>query len=263
MLTNDYVPGAPNWLDLGSRDVEGAAAFYRALLGWEFRPAGPDAGGYGTFELDGQSVAGLGPITDEGATPAWTLYFETADADATSKAVEEAGGTVRFAPFDIGEQGRIAGYCDPSGAEFAVYQPGTVRGLDRTGAGALCWAELYTTDAERAKRFYATVLDWDAVDMPLAGDAGVYTVVSRPGGGQAGSHGGIMQLTAEQLPEGLCYWQPYFGVADADGVVAAASSHGATLLMPSTHVDGIGRIALLRDPEGAFFAVLQPDPRTA
>ncbi|WP_335970892.1 VOC family protein [Streptomyces sp. CA2R106] len=263
MLTNDYVPGAPSWIDLGSRDTARAAAFYRALLGWEFRPAGPDAGGYGVFELDGQSVAGLGPITDEGAASAWTLYFETADADATTKAVEEAGGSVRFAPLDIGGGTRIAGYCDPSGAEFAAYEPGAVKGLDRTGAGGLCWAELYTTDAAQATGFYRTVFDWETTDMPLAGNTGVYTVVARSGGGQAGSHGGIMQLTTEQLPDGLCYWQPYFGVSDTDGVVAAASSHGATVLMPSTYVAGIGRIALLRDPEGAFFAVLQPDPRAA
>lgn len=99
--------------------------------------------------------------------------------------------------------------------------------------------------------------------MPLAADAGVYTVVSRAGGGQAGSHGGIMQLTREQLPDGVCYWQPYVGVADADGVVTTAASHGATVLMPTTQVGGIGRVALLRDPEGAFFAVLQPDPQMA
>ncbi|WP_328465016.1 VOC family protein [Streptomyces sp. NBC_00448] len=263
MLTNDYVPGAPSWLDLGSRDVEGAAAFYRALFGWEFRSAGPDAGGYGMFQLDGQTVAGLGPITEEGGSPAWTLYFETADADATTKDVEQAGGSVRFAPLDIGDQGRIAGYTDPSGAQFAVYQPGTLKGLDRTGVGALCWTELYTTDAEQAKRFYGTVFGWDTADMPLAADAGVYTVVSRAGGGQAGSHGGIMQLTREQLPDGVCYWQPYVGVADADGVVTTAASHGATVLMPTTQVGGIGRVALLRDPEGAFFAVLQPDPQMA
>jgi hypothetical protein len=264
MLTNDYVPGAPSWLDLGSRDIDGAAAFYRALFGWEFRSAGPDAGGYGVFQLAGQTVAALGPITDDGAgagaAPAWTVYFETADADATSKAVEQAGGSVRFGPRDVQGQARIAGYTDPSGAEFAAYQPGALKGLDHTGAGALCWTELYTTDSERAKRFYGDVFGWDTEDMPLPGDAGVYTVVSRSGGGQAGSHGGIMPLAPDLLPEGRCYWQPYFGVADADGVVAAATPRGATLLMPATYVEGIGRIALLRDPEGAYFAALQPDP---
>ena len=67
MLTNDFVPGAPDWLDLGSRDVDAAAAFYKTLFGWEFQSAGPDAGGYGMFQLAGQTVAALGGDTAEPA----------------------------------------------------------------------------------------------------------------------------------------------------------------------------------------------------
>ena len=109
MLTTEYVPGAPNWVDLGTPDIDAAAAFYGALFGWEFQSAGPDAGGYGMFTLDGKTVAALGPLGEEGAASAWTLYFQTADADATAKAVEQAGGTVRFGPFDVFTEGRRAG----------------------------------------------------------------------------------------------------------------------------------------------------------
>jgi hypothetical protein len=258
MLTTDYVPGAPSWLDLGSRDLDAATDFYHALFGWEFQSAGPEAGGYGLFQLAGQTVAGLGPITEEQAAPAWTVYFETPDADATSKAVLQAGGTVRFEPFDVLGQARLAGYTDPGGAEFAVYQPGSNKGLDRVGADALCWTELYTTDAEQARRFYGSVFSWDTEDMPLTGGSGSYLVVSRTGGGQEGSHGGIMQLAADALPDGVGYWQPYFGTSDANAVVATASARGGTILMPATDMEGVGRIALLKDPEGAPFAVLQP-----
>jgi predicted enzyme related to lactoylglutathione lyase len=263
MLTNDFVPGVPDWLDLGSRDVEAAAAFYRTLFGWEFQPAGPDAGGYGTFQLAGQTVAALGPLQSDNAQPAWTLYFETADAEATSKAVEQAGGSVRFPPMDVFDQGRLAGYTDPGGAEFAVWQPGSNKGLQRVGAGALCWTELYTTDADQAKRFYSTVFSWDTEEVPLPGDVGTYTVVSRSGGGQEGSHGGIMQLGADMLPDEVSYWQPYFAVADCDAVVAKATEHRATVLMPGTDMDGVGRMALLKDPEGASFAVLKAEESMA
>jgi uncharacterized protein len=258
MLTNDFVPGAPDWVDLGSRDTKAAAAFYKELFGWEFTPGGPDSGGYGMFKLAGQTVAALGPLQDEKARPAWTVYFETADADTTTKTVEQAGGTVRFAPMDVFDQGRLAGYTDPGGAEFAVWQPGSNKGLERVGAGALCWTELYTTDAEQAKAFYRTVFDWDTEDVPLPGDGGTYTVVSRAGGGQEGSHGGIMQLAAAMLPDGITYWQPYFATADCDGLVAKATAHGGTALMPATDMEGVGRIALLKDPEGAYFAALTP-----
>jgi predicted enzyme related to lactoylglutathione lyase len=258
MLTNDYVPGAPDWLDLGSRDLDAAAAFYKALFGWEFQSMGPESGGYGVFQLAGQTVAALGPLQGDATQPAWTVYFETADADATTKAVEQAGGSVRFTPMDVLDQGRLAGYTDPGGAEFSVWQPGANKGLDRVGAGALCWTELYTPDAKEAKRFYGTVFSWDTEDMPLPGDSGTYTVVSRSGGGQEGSHGGIMQLGTDMLPDGVGYWQPYFAVADCDATVATATQRGGTVLMPATDMEDIGRIALLKDPEGAHFALLTP-----
>ena len=151
----------------------------------------------------------------------------------------------------IAEQGRLAGYTDPGGAEFAVWEPGTNGGLDRVGAGGLCWTELYTTDSAKAKQFYGAVFDWDYEDMPLPGDAGSYVVVSRPGGGQQGSHGGIMQLGTDMLPEGTSYWQPYFSVSDVDGTVAKAAQRGGAVLMPGTDMAGVGRLALLRDAGGS------------
>ncbi|WP_329132844.1 VOC family protein [Streptomyces sp. NBC_01476] len=258
MLTNDYVPGAPSWIDLGSRDTEAAAAFYKAVLDWDFQPMGPEAAGYGMLQLAGQTVAGLGPLQEAAAQPAWTVYFETADADATSEAVEAAGGSVRFAPMKVFDQGRLAGYTDPGGAEFAVWEPAATKGLDRVGPGALCWTELYTPDGEQARRFYGTVFHWDFEDMPLPQGSGTYIVASRAGGGQEGSHGGIMQLAADRLPDGLSYWQPYFGVADTDALTARTTEKGGSVLMPPTDMEGVGRIALLRDPEGAFFALLTP-----
>ncbi len=95
MLTTDYAPGAPNWLDLGCPDTAAATTFYRAVFGWDFQSAGPKAGGYGFWQKDGKTVAALGPLTEEGASSAWTVYFHTPDADATAKAVEQGGGTVR------------------------------------------------------------------------------------------------------------------------------------------------------------------------
>lgn len=126
MLTTDFVTGSPNWVDLGSPDTMAAAAFYGAVFGWELQSAGPDAGGYGFFQKDGKTVAALGPLTDEGARSAWTVYFQTPDADATAKAVEQGGGVVRAEPFDVMEAGRMAAFTDPGGAEFAVWQPAAV-----------------------------------------------------------------------------------------------------------------------------------------
>ncbi len=262
MLTTSYVPGAPVWIDLGSPDIEAATAFYGALFGWEFQSAGPGAGGYGMFTLNGKTVAAIGPLTEEGASSAWTLYFHAVDADATAKAVERAGGTVRIAPDDVFTAGRMAGFTDPTGAQFAVWQPFETSGLDEvTAPNTLCWTELHTTDPDAAKTFYRSVLGWDTQDMPM--DGFTYTVTYPSGGDEETSQGGIMEISNEMLSSGIKPgWQPSFEVVDCDAVVAKASDQGGGILMPPMDAEGVGRMAVLSDPCGAPFAVITSVPGT-
>ncbi|RST13630.1 VOC family protein [Streptomyces sp. WAC05374] len=265
MLTTDFVPGSPNWIDLGAPDTDAAVAFYSAVFGWTFQSAGPDAGGYGFFQRDGGTVAALGPLTEEGASPAWTPYFHTPDADATATAVQRAGGLVRVPPMDVFTAGRMAAFTDPTGADFAVWQPGDTTGLETVmEPGTLCWTELQTTDAAAAKDFYRSVFSWDYQDMDT-GAGPAYSVVSSPGGGRAGDpgQGGIMQRPQEGPVAGPgSTWYPYFGAADCDATFAAATGHGATALFPPTDLPGVGRLTLLTDPSGATFALIKGDPST-
>ncbi|RKT10912.1 hypothetical protein BX285_4841 [Streptomyces sp. 1114.5] len=256
MLNTAFRPGSPDWLDLGSPDTRASVDFYTALFGWTFDSAGPEAGGYGFFQLGGRTVAALGPLTEEGALPAWTLYFATLDADRTTELVEEVGGRVRFAPFDVFTAGRMAGYTDPTGAEFAVWQPHDTRGLDLVNEeGSLCWAECYSVDAERAKSFYRSVFGWQEQDVPLEGS--LYTVLTPAGGGTDDAHGGIMQLGPEQTAAGTSsHWLPYFEVPNVDASLAIATNLGATVRIPAMDVHGVGRLGQLTDPHGAVFAVI-------
>ena len=265
MLTTDSVPGTPNWLDIGAPDIDATVAFYTAVFGWTFQSAGPDAGGYGFFQLDGKTVGAVGPLTEAGATSSWTVYFHTADADATAKAVQQAGGSVRMAPGDVFTAGRLAAFTDSKGADFAVWQPLDTKGLETVmEPNSLCWTELYTTDSAAAKDFYASVFSWTAQDMPMGGGL-IYSVVSAPGGGEGEDtgHGGIMQLPKENLEAGATSeWHPYFGVTDCDATFTAATDKGATVLIPPTNAPGVGRLAMLRDPAGAPFALIKGDPTT-
>ncbi|MFF3002303.1 VOC family protein [Kitasatospora sp. NPDC057940] len=266
MLTTRFVPGAPNWIDLGVPDVDAAAAFYSALFGWTFQSAGPDAGGYGFFQLDGRTVGAVGPCQEEGAAPAWTPYFLTTDAEATSKAVEQAGGRVRTAPMDVFTAGRLAQFTDPTGADFAVWQPGDIKGLEAVmEPNALCWTELYTTDAAAAQDFYRSVFAWTYQDMAMGGGL-TYSVASAPGAGSGDdtAHGGILQLQQMHLDAGSASeWHPYFGVTDCDASYHAAVQLGATPLIAPMDAAGIGRLAMVVDPAGAVFAVLRGESKAA
>jgi len=256
MLSTDYVPGAPNWVDLGTPDIDAAAAFYGAVFGWQFQSAGPDAGGYGMFTLDGKTVAAGGPLTEQGAAPSWTVYFHTADADATAEAVTKAGGSVTVAPMDVFTAGRMAQFADPEGASFAVWQPGDVRGLDAVNDPCtLCWTELYPGDVAGAKSFYQATFGWVTEDMPM-GDF-TYTVIKPATGGEESSQGGFMPLTPEMAAGGgTTCWRVYFEVADCDATVGMATQQGGSVLVPAMDIPGVGRFAMLVDPAGAVFAVI-------
>jgi predicted enzyme related to lactoylglutathione lyase len=256
MLTTDFVPGSPVWLDLGSPSPSTAGEFYSALFGWTLDSAGPEAGGYGFFRLDGMTVGGLGPLTEEGAAPTWTVYFATEDADATTARARQAGGTVRFGPADVFSHGRMSGLTDPTGAQFAVWQAGDTSGLGAvTIPHSLCWTELLSADPAAAKGFYRSVFGWQEQDVPF-GDA-TYTVLTPAGGGTSSGQGGIIQLTAAQAAAGLgSHWLPYFEVPDADATIAEARRLGGAVRAPAEDAHGVGRFAQLTDPHGAPFAII-------
>jgi predicted enzyme related to lactoylglutathione lyase len=126
--------GALCWNELGTRDPEGAKAFYGEVFGWtadehELQRAdgGPGPAVYVEWQLDGDSVGGMMDI--RGMLPAevpahWLVYFGVEDAGAAVEKVKAAGGEVRFGPVDI-DAGRFAVVTEPNAEPgvFAVIQP--------------------------------------------------------------------------------------------------------------------------------------------
>ncbi|WP_405365865.1 VOC family protein [Kitasatospora sp. NBC_00039] len=257
MLTTDFPTGTPCWIDLGSPDPAAAAAFYGAVFGWTFQALGPEAGGYGFLQADGKTVAAVGPLTEEGAKSTWTTYFKAPDADATAKAVEQAGGAVRVAPFDVMEAGRMAQVTDPQGARFAIWQAGTTQGLDAVSTdNALVWVELHTTDPAAGLGFYRTLFGWRSEKFPAPGME--YLVLSTADGDQrATSFGGIAPVMGEGQPPS---WTPYFATEVVDELVERGRSAGGTVMMGPEQVPDVGRIAWLADPFGAPFALIKGEP---
>ena len=118
------VTNKPAWVDLATTDAEAARDFYSKLFGWSLEVSeDPQYGGYATAKLGDQSVAGIGPKQEGDQSPtAWSLYIGTEAIDALSTKVQEAGGTVIAPPFDVGDQGRMAVFADPSGAVISGWQ---------------------------------------------------------------------------------------------------------------------------------------------
>ncbi|MFF2650336.1 VOC family protein [Streptomyces sp. NPDC058045] len=260
MTTTQYVDGQPSWIDLGTPDIEAAAAFYRGLLGWSFEAGGPEVGGYGMFRLDGKVVAGGMQVPPEQGPPAWGVYFQTSDAERTTAKVEESGGAVRVKPMQVMDQGSMAIYADPSGAQFGVWQPAANKGLEETmDVGSMVWTELYAGDVTEAKRFYGAVFGWGVSDTEMPGGS-VYSMVRPAGTEESSMFGGIVSVDMDAHASGP-YWQPYFTVEDADAIVARTEALGGTVRGAAADVPDVGRIAQLADAHGARFAVIKPLPR--
>ncbi|MER6199683.1 VOC family protein [Streptomyces sp. NPDC001586] len=262
MITTDFVPGSPCWIDLGAPDVPAAAAFYGAVLGWDYESMGEsEEMEGGMFRKDGKIVAGLGKLTEEGARPAWMIYYSVADADAATRAVESAGGRVRVPPRDLDEWGRMAQYDDPLGGQFAVWQPGRDSGVQLVDEpGSLSWTELYTSDAAAAKEFYGGLFGWRFSDMPLPGGGGTYSLITPAGLPEERMHGGLMELPEEHLAltGGRPYWHPVFAVDDCDAAVARVTGNGGSVQMGPEDAEGVGRLAVCLDPSNADFVLLAP-----
>ncbi|WP_052848209.1 VOC family protein [Streptomyces avicenniae] len=263
MITTDHVTGSPCWIDLGTPDMEAATAFYGAVFGWTLEPGDVSVpGGYGILRLRGRAVAGIAPLTESGARPAWTVYFATADADATAAGARAAGGSVRVAPADVGSEGRFAQLTDPQGGRFAVWQPGERRGLDAVdGPGTLSWVELYTPDDGAALAFYRALFGWETDATPLPeGGGGTYTQIGPAGRGEEHRCGGVLKVPADALEVqgGAASWHAMLGSEDCDAAVARARDNGGTVRMGPEDVPGVGRLAVVLDPSGADFVILTP-----
>jgi predicted enzyme related to lactoylglutathione lyase len=119
--------------------------------------------------------------------------------------------------------------------------------------GKFCWMEIATTDKEAAKKFYSELIGWEMKDTP-AGDIGTYTMMNL-GGKEVG---GLYQLNQEQLSQNVPpHWLNYVLVEDADKVTNQAESLGAQILVGPMDVMDVGRMSVLKDPQGAVFAVWQ------
>ncbi|MEU9142837.1 VOC family protein [Streptomyces sp. NPDC048349] len=264
MLGTDFRTGSPNWIDLGSPDTDMAAAFYGAVFGWTFVSAGPEAGGYGFWQVGGKTVAALGPLTEEGARSAWMVHFQSDDIRATAEAVRAGGGQVRMEPMDVMGEGWLAQFTDPQGAQFASWQPGKTLGIGAASAeNTLVWVELHVPDPVAALAFYHGVFGWRHQEMDAPGMT--YRVLSTADGDQQGTSFGGVAEQGEGAGGGsttVPRWVPYFHVADVDATVSAVEGNGGAVLMPAADVPDVGRIAWAADPAGAVFALLKPAPRT-
>ena len=245
--------GTISWTDLATTDQDAAKAFYAGLFGWEYDDQPIDENTvYSMAKLGGRSAAAISPQqpdeTAAGIPPHWSVYVTVDDVDAASGSVAESGGTVLAGPFDVMDVGRMSVVAGPDGAVLCIWQAIKSIGAEVVNQpGALTWADIATSDAEGTQAFYSSLFGWSFAKMS---EAPPYWVISN-----AGRSNGGMTVPPPGVPSN---WFPYFGVDDVDATIEAARAAGGNPFIGPIDVPS-GRFALLQDPQGAAFAIVQSE----
>jgi predicted enzyme related to lactoylglutathione lyase len=118
------------------------------------------------------------------------------------------------------------------------------------------WYELMTTDLDAAEAFYTKVVGWKA--QPFEGGAGMprYIVMNA---GERGV-GGLMTIPDEARRSGMPpAWVGYIHTADVGASTEALMKAGGKVHRAPDDIPGVGRFAVVADPQGAMFMFLQPN----
>lgn len=221
------------WMDLKTRDPSGTAAFFSAVLGWDFAVDEQDRRKAVKISAGDHRIGGLSdlaqPVYLPGTPAHIASYLAVDDVDRRTAVAAENGAQILVPPFDAGDQGRIATLIDPVGAVVSLWRPQGFAGWPVSppdGAGAVPHRMILACeDPERARHFYTGM----TTGAPPARAAFAEATTSAP------------------------QWELVLGVVDdLDGVAARARAHGGELLIVS---EGLARLS---SPEGLTFLIQVP-----
>ncbi len=257
MKVDRYEPGRFCWAELETTNQEDAVRFYGGLFGWDAEERAIDQERtYSTFKLNGDNSAAAFPFNREqmarGHQPMWRTYVSVNDAFETTQKAAQLGGRVITEPTDIFDNGRMAVIQDPTGAFIELWEAGTRQGAERQSEpGSITWNELMTDDTRTAQEFYCALFGWTASrqDTPtgeyitfMDGDEQIAGMMAKP----------------ENMADAPSSWMVYFAVSDCADSANRSLSLGAHVAVEPTDIPGVGQFAVIQDPEGAVFSILEP-----
>jgi predicted enzyme related to lactoylglutathione lyase len=246
--------GSPIWYELMTPDPDGAKRFYDAVIGWTIEAEQSGAVDYRMISAPGSLVGGVLRLTEDmlkgGARPAWLLYLEVQDVDATAEKAKGLGGRIHVPPHDIPGVGRFALLADPQGAPFYIMRgagDGTSHAFAPGEIGRCGWNEICTTDMAGALAFYGALFGWENRETMDMGPMGGYHFLDL----------GTTRLgAAAEMKDRPAHWNLYFNVADIDVAVERVRAGGGAILIGPHEVPTGDRIVLGTDPQNAHFALV-------
>jgi predicted enzyme related to lactoylglutathione lyase len=117
--------------------------------------------------------------------------------------------------------------------------------------GRFVWYDLFTTDQEASKKFYADLLGWQYENYDMGGAD--YPMIKV---GEA-YMGGIASMK-DPAAAGPPHWTSYVSVEDVDATCKRVEELGGKVVVSPTDIPTVGRFAVIADPQGAIIAPFKP-----
>ena len=121
---------------------------------------------------------------------------------------------------------------------------------DSAPVGAPCWVDLWTSDVDASRHFYAELFGWEALEP--SPEFGGYFMFSREGAPVAGGRGDMGDLKADNR------WKVYLATADVNATIEKVASAGGSAVFPPMAVADMGIQSVIIDPTGATVGLWQP-----
>lgn len=252
--------GTVGWADVAVPDMAAGIAFYEALFGWETQVFEAESMPYAMFSRGDKAVAGLGSLSPEqiesGQPPAWSTYIIVDDADTTFAKAVELGATPLMEPMDIPDTGRFFFVLDPVGAAVGFWQSGDHDGAEVFNEmNTMTWNDTASSDLEASVSFYTELLGWVAEHVDY--DGFPYTLFKIGERSNAGAYD-MSGLVPDGVPP---HWLVWFLVEDCHSSASTITELGGSVLSEPRE-SGVGTSAVVADPFGATFAIIEPGRAT-
>ena len=125
---------------------------------------------------------------------------------------------------------------------------------DAPMAGQVIWHDYFSNSTSAARRFYADLLGWSyreehATKFVWTGGEADYPLIMMNGE----AHGGFVN-PRETIAS---HWRAYVAVEDVDRSTEQAANLGAAVSDMPFDVEGVGRVAVIRDRQGASICLFK------
>ncbi len=251
--STEHHTGKRIYAELVTPDIAAAKQFYGQLFGWTFEDFIQRDAIFTQASQNGQVIGGIyqKPLPP-GRRPNWISFIATQNVAATTAQATQNGAKILLAPRAFANLGQEAILADPQGAVFAILQSNSGDPPDvLVQQGDWIWSSLIATDPTADAAFYKTLFGYEIYNLTDPQDAQHLILASDK----------FARASVNPIPSAWVgakpRWLNYIRVDNAAATDTKIIALGGRVIQPP-HIDRHGgKIAIVADPAGALFGVME------